>query len=685
MNSKLSVIIVNYNVQYFLEQALLAVRRAAGNLPVEVWVVDNNSVDDSVKMVRQKFPEVHLIANSDNPGFAVANNQAIRRATGEYILLLNPDTVIEEDTFDKCIAFMDNHPKAGGLGVRMIDGTGAFLPESKRGFPSPWVAFCKTFGLSRFFPRSRWFNGYHLGYLPEDEVHEVDVLAGAFMLLRRSVLDEIGMLDEQFFMYGEDIDLSYRITQAGYRNYYFPETTIIHYKGESTKKGSLNYVRTFYQAMIIFARKHFRGSQARLFVGMLQIAIYLRAALTLLSNWLRRAALPLFDAALIFGGLLFLKRFWAVYHFRDPDYYDNSFLYFNAPLYTMIWVVTIFFSGGYDAPGNLRRLLRGVFAGTVLLAAVYGFLEMEYRSSRALILMGAVWAALATTGLRYLRHFLLHRNFRMGREHSNHLVIVGTQAESDRVRHLLTQAGVQKNFIGTVLPAGRTDEGLYLSTLPQLEEVTRIYKVDELIFCSRDVPAQAIMNWMTRLGPEIEYRIVPEEGLSIIGSSSKNTAGELYTIEVRFNIAQALHRRNKRILDLVVALLLLLTFPLQLFFLRRPSGLAVNLAGVFLGRKSWVGYCPVEGDRTALPPLRTGILSPLDEFKGIAADRPTRRRLNLFYAKDYTVWRDVDILWKGWRGLGRKEDAGNRVPPSSISAKSTGNREGAATKSETGG
>jgi len=260
---KLAVVIVNYNVRHFLEQALLSVRKAARAISCEVWVVDNNSVDDSVAMVRHKFPEVNLIDNTQNLGFSTANNQAIRASSGDYILLLNPDTLIEEDTLEKCIRFMDEHPDAGGLGVRMIDGSGKFLPESKRGFPSPWTAFCKTFGLSRLFPHSRTFNHYHLGYLDEYATHDVEVLAGAFMMLRRSVLQQIGLLDEAFFMYGEDIDLSYRIRQAGYRNYYFPDTTIIHYKGESTKKGSLNYVRVFYQAMIIFARTHFKGNQDR--------------------------------------------------------------------------------------------------------------------------------------------------------------------------------------------------------------------------------------------------------------------------------------------------------------------------------------------------------------------------------------------------------------------------------------
>jgi GT2 family glycosyltransferase len=247
---RLSVIIVNYNVRHFLEQALQSVRKAMQGIDGDVWVVDNNSVDDSVRMVQEKFPEVRLIANKNNPGFSIANNQAIRESHAEYVLLLNPDTLVEEDTFSKCLTFMDTHPDAGALGVKLIDGSGKFLPESKRGFPSPWVAFCKTFGLSSIFPKSRLFNRYYLGYLDENETHPVDVLVGAFMFIRRAALDKSGLLDEHFFMYGEDIDLSYRIIGAGFKNYYFPDTKIIHYKGESTKKGSLNYVRAFYQAMI---------------------------------------------------------------------------------------------------------------------------------------------------------------------------------------------------------------------------------------------------------------------------------------------------------------------------------------------------------------------------------------------------------------------------------------------------
>ena len=284
----ISVIIVNYNVEFFLEQCLNSVKTALKKIDGEVFIVDNDSIDTSVEMVQEKFPEFHLIQNKKNVGFSTANNQAIQIAQGEFILLLNPDTVIEEDTLIKTVEFMRNHEKAGGLGVRMVDGKGKFLPESKRGLPTPMVAFYKIFGLSKLFPKSKKFGQYHLGNLSEFEINEVDVLSGAFMLMRKKTLNEVGLLDEAFFMYGEDIDLSYRIIKGGYKNYYFPETRIIHYKGESTKKSSINYVFVFYRAMVIFAEKHFSKKNAKLFSTLINTAIYLRAFLAIFSRFIKK-------------------------------------------------------------------------------------------------------------------------------------------------------------------------------------------------------------------------------------------------------------------------------------------------------------------------------------------------------------------------------------------------------------
>ena len=275
----LSVIIVNYNVKYFLEQCLYSVVKACRNIEAEIFVVDNNSTDGSRVFLESLFPLVNFIWNDINVGFAKANNQAIAEAKGGHILFLNPDTIIAEDCFKKCFKFFETNPATGALGVRMIDGAGKFLKESKRAFPSPLTSLYKLSGLTALFPHSKIFAKYYLGNLSENENYEVDVLAGAFMMISYEALKKTGSFDEIFFMYGEDVDLSYRIQQAGFKNFYFAKTTIIHFKGESTKKGSLNYVRLFYKAMILFVKKHYGGRRAGWFNFLIHIAIWFRAAI----------------------------------------------------------------------------------------------------------------------------------------------------------------------------------------------------------------------------------------------------------------------------------------------------------------------------------------------------------------------------------------------------------------------
>ncbi len=647
---QISVIIVNYNVRYFLEQALRSVQKACAGMQNEIWVVDNASSDHSVDLVREKFPDVKLIANQVNVGFSKANNQAIKQCSGKYILLLNPDTIIEENTLQKCFAFMESTVDAGALGVRMIDGAGKFLPESKRGFPTPFVAFCKTFGLSSLFPKSKVFNRYHLGYLSENQSSTVDVLSGAFMLLRKDVLDKVGLLDEAFFMYGEDIDLSYRITKGGYRNYYFADTTIIHYKGESTKKGSLNYVKTFYQAMIIFAKKHFSGTSATVFIWMLQLAIYFRAAITLIFNFFKKIYLPVLDAALIFGGMYLLKDYWARTYYHNPDYYPSSFLFFNIPLYIAVWLISVYFRGGYDERYNLRKIGAGLLVGTILVAAVYGLLDMQYRTSRALIVLSAFWAAIAMMGLRLILHFVQYGHLDLTKISQRNIVIVGAEAEVQRVKALLQLALFNHNLIGIVSPLDDSEDSI--SSMEDLEEVVSIYNVNEVIFCAKDVSSKDIMHWMHRLGTKVVIRILPEASSSIIGSSSKDSSGELFTVEIKYKLASKEAMRNKRLVDVLVSFGLLLFAPILMFYIPNLWGFLRNWSLVIIGKKTWVGYEPPAELHTNLPAIRAGVLSKAGTFPGRAFDDATKQRINFFYAKDYHYGVDLEVLRKGWRKLG---------------------------------
>ena len=653
---KISIIIVNYNVKYFLEQCLHSVHKGCDGLDAEIFVVDNDSVDGSVKMVKEKFPEVHLIENKENRGFSSANNQAIRKSKGEYILLLNPDTIVEDDTLRKVVDFMDQHPDAGGLGVKMLDGKGKFLPESKRGLPYPSVAFFKVFGLSSLFPKSRFFSAYHLGYLDKDKTHVVDVLAGAFMLLRKKILDKIGLLDEAFFMYGEDIDLSYRITKAGYKNYYFPETRIIHYKGESTKKGSLNYVFVFYNAMIVFADKHFSKENARAFSIMINIAIYFRAFISILLRFFKSAVLPLSDAFTIFAGIFTIKEYWEK-HFIFPDggHYPDAFIYIAVPLYLSIWLLCVYLSGGYDKPIRLRRIVQGMVAGTIIILVAYSLLNEHYRFSRALIILGAIWGVLVMLSERLLLHYFNINGYKLNSDKNKRFVIIGEKEESERVSELLQQTGMNPSFTGMVsYHHHKNNSNGFIGHLGQIKEIITIHKINEVIFCAKDVPAQVIIDKMSELKNEqVAYKIAPPESLSIIGSNSINTSGDLYVIDINAIIKRS-NRRNKRMLDFLVALTLLAFFPLAMFLVKNPAGLFRNIFSVLFAFKSWIGFTNnSEYEAGRLPEIKQGVLNPLDAFRNKNVPDETTNRIDFLYARDYKLTNDLNIIIKGFRNLGR--------------------------------
>ena len=275
MAKKVSIVIVSYNVSKLLDECLQSVKRALQGIDGEVWVVDNRSVDNTIEMLHENHPDVRLIVNQENVGFARANNQAIRQSDAEYVLLLNPDTVVYENTLRGVLDFMDQHPEAGGAGVRMLSREGKRAPESRRAIPTPWVSMLKMLGATR---------RYYMSHLSWDEPGQIEVISGAFCMLRRKALDEVGLLDEDFFMYGEDIDLSYRLLKGGWQNWFLPYD-IVHYKGESTQKSSFRYVHTFYQAMLIFFRKHY-GHLSIFFALPVKIAIYFRATLALLQMML---------------------------------------------------------------------------------------------------------------------------------------------------------------------------------------------------------------------------------------------------------------------------------------------------------------------------------------------------------------------------------------------------------------
>ncbi len=649
---KLSIIIVNYNVCYFLEQALKSVYKAATDLDLEVFVVDNNSVDGSVELVQKNFPQVKLIANKKNVGFSKANNQAIELSTGEYVLLLNPDTVLEEDTLKKCCDFMDAHPKAGALGAKMVDGKGEYLPESKRGLPTPSVAFYKIIGLCGLFPKSKRFARYYLGHLDDNDTNEVEILAGAFMFMRKSVLDKVGYLDEDYFMYGEDIDLSYKILKGGYKNYYYPETRIIHYKGESTKKTSINYVFIFYKAMAIFARKHFSQKQAKIYSVIINLAIYLKAFLDLSVNFFKRSFLTLLDATLIFLGIFFFQDFWEVTFKLEPTKFPPEFIQYAVPSYIIIWLLSNHFSGGNDRPYNIGKMIRGAIIGTILISPFSNFFD-GFRYSKAVILFGGILSSLTFITTRVISHFVKYKNFHLGEMPDKNIVLVGDAKESARVMDLLNGLSLSVNVIGFINPNSKESHTLCLGTMEQLDEILEIYKVEEVIFCSKNIPAYRIIELMMTIKNRfLEYKIVPDNSDYIIGSNSKNRPGDFYTVDIKLNIVEAANRRNKRLLDVSFSLLSLLLYPILVFIVKRPIGYLKNIFNVLIGKNTWVGFASNSESYTHLPKMRKGIVSPSTNLKTSLLDQGTISRLDTLYAKDYSVLTDISILWKSLNRLG---------------------------------
>jgi len=613
----------------------MSVHSALKDIDAEVFVVDNASSDDSCSMVKQKFPTVKLIENYQNVGFSMANNQAISQSQGKYVLLLNPDTVVQEDTFTKCIAFMNSHCEAGAITVKMIDGKGNYLPESKRGFPSPWVSFFKIFGLTSLFPKSRIFARYYLGHLDKNATNQIDILPGAFMFIKREALNKSGLLDEQFFMYGEDIDLSYRITQAGYKNYYYPECQIIHYKGESTKKGSLNYVLVFYKAMIIFARKHFKSNKASTFIILINLAIYFRALLSIIKRIINTLWLPLLDALLIAVGLLIITPLWESFRFQSSNIYPTEYVVLLGSFYILAWILTLWINGAYDKPQKLIDSPKGVLSGSILILVVYSILPNEVRFSRAIIILTGLWALISTLGIRILLSKFTPRVI-INNKFIKKIAIIGSGSEEQRVKEILNNSGIKYAYVGNY--ELMVDEDKNSLSFERLGEFVRVNSVDELIFCTKDLSMQSIvtaMLFLSTLGKE--YKIAPHEGTFIIGSNSIESTGELYTLDIKAIGTQA-SKRNKRLFDLSISSLVVLLLPLLLIIIKNPFKNWINALKVLVGSKTWISY-NAEYKTDNLPKIKEGIFP----FK-LSSAKTDETSLNLFYARNYNVGLDLKIL-----------------------------------------
>jgi GT2 family glycosyltransferase len=645
---QLSVIIVNYNVKLFLEQCLYSVKKAITGIEAEVIVIDNNSADKSIEYLGPKFPGIHFLINEENFGFAKACNQGLRIAKGNFILFLNPDTIVPENCFQKCISFLETHPDAGALGIKMLDGTGKFLKESRRSFPSPMTSLYKLFGLSRLFPYSKRFSKYHFGHLHERENHEVDVLAGAFLMAKKEVLDKVGGFDEIFFMYGEDVDLSYRIQKAGYRNYYFAESNIIHFKGESTRKGSLNYVRMFYNAMSLFVRKHYGGSEAGLFNFLIHIAIWIRAALTAIAGFIRRIGLPLIDAALILFCFWLMKNIWSNYVRTDVQY-ENKLLWIAFPVFTMVYLATAYYAGLYDRWYKRSELIRSTLIATIVLLAGYSLLPEQYRFSRAIILFGAMLAFVLISVLRWiLVQAKVLGNSKEKEEHANTL-IVASQPEYEKTVQLMKEAGLHERILGRVAIEENDTTGI--GYWKKIKKLSSSVPFREVIFCEGVLKFSDIIESIQQLPRHTHIKFHAAGSGGIVGSDSKDSSGEAVSKENGYKLSDPYNRRLKRLIDISISLLAIITFPIHLFGIKKPFIFFANCFAVLFAQKTWIGYAVEE---KTLPPLREGIIAcnavALSTKQQLPAE--SLHIVDYWYAKDYEPANDLLMIWKTYKQMG---------------------------------
>ena len=644
---QLSVIIVNYNVKYFLEQCLYSVQKACTDIDSEIIVADNNSTDGSRAYLEGDFPAVKFIWNCDNIGFAKANNIALEKAKGEFVLFLNPDTLLAEDSIEKCMQFFKIHEKIGALGIHMVDGSGNFLKESKRAFPSPLTSLFKLSGLARLFPLSKIFARYHLGHLPENKNHEVDVLAGAFMMIPKKVLSEIGNFDERFFMYGEDVDLSYRIQEAGYKNYYFAESSIIHFKGESTKRGSLNYVRLFYKAMSLFVKKHYSGSKAGFFIFFIQTAIIIRAFFSALGNLLRKTGLPILDAGLILGAFGITRILWNHFIKQEVNYSPNV-LFIAFPVFTALFLVTAFYSGLYDKCYKQAQLIRSTTIAALVLLSFYALLPESIRFSRGILVTGIVLAFILMNMMRLLFikwHYLETSN---ESEERRQTIVVAAEKDFLIIADMLCKAGMTERVLGRV-GIDTPNSALALGNIKQLPDLVKKYHVKEIIFCENGLSFKEIFSSINSLPGTIRNKFHASGSSSIVGSDSKNTSGDFIANSIKYRIGMPLQRRNKRLLDIIVSILFLLAVLIIIFIKKNVTTFYRNAFLVLAGKKTWIGYAT---EINNLPALKTSVISST-ALPEILNDLPAEslQKSDEWYASGYTVMSDLKKIGRGFKYL----------------------------------
>jgi len=639
----LTIIIVNYNVKDFLLQCLRSIDLALRSIRGEVIVVDNHSIDGSVRYLEGLFPHVQFISLKKNLGFARANNLALERALGEFVLFLNPDTLLEERTLKVLLAYMRRCPKVGMCGCRVLNPDGTLQLACRRSYPTPWAAFCKVSGLQKLFPKSRLFAQYNQTFRSENETYFVDAISGSFMFGRAAALKQTRGFDTDYFMYGEDLDLCYRVSKAGWKIAYVPDTSVIHYKGASTRRSYLNKVAIFYGAMELFARKHHSGSTTLLYF--LRLGILLRSWLAHAWRYRRSLLVLSFDLLGMNGALLLATKLrFGSYLGFPPESYPIVFIALS-----LITVGSMLATGEYLEPRpSLRRAVVGLMINFFLLSALTNFFK-DYAFSRGVLLM-LISFGLVSSALIRIMVAVYDRS--LGKEADRRIAIVGTnEAAAQIVRELQTAERRNADLVG-IVTRSETDQDSYceipiVGDLAHLPELIEQYRLGEIIITDSSIRRKDIMDLIIRASALSARFHVALDYEDIVVSRIVNEVAGIEPTLPPYNLGRMRYRAAKRTFDFVVSLFLLTAgLPAVYLSTRSFRSALKKLWGAFTGKYSIIGLYPLDGEEYPVMG-KIGLTGLAHISKPSRLSPQVIRELNEYYVQQYTLTLDFDILFKG--------------------------------------
>jgi GT2 family glycosyltransferase len=637
-----SIVIVNYNVKDFLYQCLLSIRASSKNLKVETIVVDNNSTDNSLPELIPIFPEVNFIPLDNNIGFGKANNFGFEIATGRYILILNPDTLIQEDTLDKMFEYMERSPEVGIAGCKVLNADGSFQLPCRRGFPTPWAAFCKLFGLQNLFPKSKLFARYNQTFRDENESYYIDAIIGAFMFARAELVKELEGFDKDFFMYGEDLDLCFRTYKAGYKVAYYHETQIIHYKGESSKRSSINDIKHFYEAMEIFAKKHIANSG--LYLVFLRAGIRFRALIEIIRRFGDDVLYIFTDSLIAIASLLIATKLRFGGYFNFPDYaYPTVFIGLLLAIF-----VSLFSLGEYfEKSKSIKRSFQGLMLSFFILSSLTYYFK-EFAFSRGVLLMTIGFSAVGFTATRIVKQ--IYSRYISEKSNKN-IAIIGVSENTEKlVESLRSKEASSANIKGIIAVSIISESHIYnlpiLGSINHLNAIIKENEIREIIINDATISNNDLLKIISNCKDSgVKFHIVKEFD-EVIASRALNDISNIDATAPIYNITKYRTRFLKRAIDICVSLFsLTIGLPfLYLLFIFKDKKVFRKALNLLLGKISLVGVLSAPNRKYDFgKPGIFGLahISSPEKLNESAIDK-----LNDYYLQRCSFSLDVDIILK---------------------------------------